>query len=121
MSIELYPSDLEEKAKKAESAREKVERSKEEAIQGLNAKLKETLGERDEAVQRLKSEVAGKQVECDQLRERLADAERSLTSASAESTSAVELINRKCADLEGRLEKLASEKERLESGTQFSA
>ena len=53
--------------------------------------------------------------------ERLAEAERSLTSASAESTSAVELINRKCADLEGRLEKLASEKERLESGTQFSA
>ena len=41
--------------------------------------------------------------------------EKSLTSASAESSSAVEVIKKKCGDLEGRLEKLASEKERLEA------
>ena len=77
--------------------------------------MKETIRDRDEAVQKLKSEAAGKQVESDQLRERLADMEKSLTSASAESSSAVELIKKKCGDLEGRLEKLTSEKERLES------
>ena len=41
--------------------------------------------------------------------------EKSLTSASAESSSAVEVIKKKCGDLEGRLEKVTSEKERLES------
>ena len=35
-------------------------------IQGLNAKVKETIRERDEAVQKLRSEVAGTRVECDQ-------------------------------------------------------
>ena len=35
-------------------------------IQGLNAKVKETIRERDEAVQKLRSEVAGSRVECDQ-------------------------------------------------------
>ena len=54
-------SELEEKLKKADSAREKVEKSKEEAILGLNAKVKETLSDRDEALQKLKSDVAGKQ------------------------------------------------------------
>ena len=53
--------------------------------------MKETIRDRDEAVQKLKSEAAEKQVESDQLRERLADMEKSLTSASAESSSAVEL------------------------------
>ena len=108
-------SEFEEKLKKAESAREKVEKSKEEAIHGLNAKVKEAISDKDEAVQKLKSEVAGRQVECDQLKERLADVEKSQVSASAESSAAVALIKRKCSDLEGRLEKLTAEKEALES------
>ena len=85
--------DLEDKLKKAETAKEKLEKSKEEAIQALKDKVKTLQESHGEEIQNLKTDQAKYLTETEMLRGKLQSLEALTSSKENQSVQIIEEIN----------------------------
>ena len=85
--------DLEDKLKKAETAKEKLEKSKEEAIQALKDKVKTLQESHGEEIQNLKTDQAKYLSETEMLRGKLQSLEALTSSKENQSVQIIEEIN----------------------------
>ncbi|TRY77089.1 hypothetical protein TCAL_02709 [Tigriopus californicus] len=95
--------ELEEKLRKTEAAKEKVEKSKEEVIKDLNSKIRTTTTEHDQLAKNLREDIAKRVIEIESWQSKYSALQESLSSSTNESSKTLNELKQKVADLETNL------------------
>lgn len=106
--------ELEEKLRKTEAAKEKVEKSKEEVTEDLNSKIRIATTEHDQLAKNLREDIAKRAMEIENWQSKYAALEESLSSSTNETSKTLNELKLKVVELEANL----AEKNRENSGLQ---